>query len=133
MQIDFGYDYAGRRTSVITGTGVSRQTEYDINGKVTSVTDGVGNKTYYELDEWGRVSAIHKASGYQENWTYHCNGLPAYADCNGRRYEYDFDCMGRLKRKSSSGRTLIGYDYDLNGNKVAMSDYSGKRISYRRG
>ncbi|MCI7790774.1 MAG: DUF6531 domain-containing protein, partial [Lachnospiraceae bacterium] len=30
VQIDFGYDYAGRRTSVITGTGVSRQTEYDI-------------------------------------------------------------------------------------------------------
>ena len=37
------------------------------------------------------------------------------------RYAYEYDEMGRMIRKSASGRTLLALEYDKNGNKVGRS------------
>ena len=39
--------------------------------------------------------------------------------------------MGRLTEKNASGRTLLSNEYDLNGNRTAMTDLTGKRCEYR--
>jgi len=38
--------------------------------------------------------------------------------------------MGRVTRKSASGRTLLAYSYDLNGNLTSQRDVSGKVTEY---
>ncbi len=47
------------------------------------------------------------------------------------RYDYAYDSMGRLLSKSASGRTLLSYTYDLNGNRTSMTDVTGKCTGYR--
>ena len=42
------------------------------------------------------------------------------------RYAYDYDAMGRMIRKSASGRTLLALAYDKNGNKIRQTDVTGK-------
>lgn len=47
------------------------------------------------------------------------------------RYGYEYDAMGRLARKSASGRTLLSYAYDLNGNLTRQEDVTGKVTEYQ--
>ncbi len=38
--------------------------------------------------------------------------------------------MGRLARKSASGRTLLAMAYDKNGNKIRQTDVAGKTTEF---
>ena len=44
-----------------------------------------------------------------------------------------YDVRGRLKSKSASGKELISYGYDLNGNKISQRDVTGNVTEYRYG
>ena len=46
------------------------------------------------------------------------------------RCAYDYDAMGRMIRKSASGRTLLALEYGWNGNKVRQIDVTGKLTSF---
>ena len=48
----------------------------------------------------------------------------------GMRYAYEYDAMGRMIRKSASGRTLLALSYDKNGNKVRQIDVTGKLTGF---
>ena len=48
----------------------------------------------------------------------------------GMHYSYEYDVMGRITRKSASGRTLLAYGYDLNGNLTTQHDVTGKVTEY---
>ena len=48
-----------------------------------------------------------------------------------KRYEYAYYPGGLLKEKRASGRTLLFYEYDLNGNRVRQPDITGKTTKYR--
>jgi len=45
------------------------------------------------------------------------------------RYDYTYYPDGSLKEKRASGKTLVSYAYDLNGNKIEQTDISGKKTS----
>ena len=47
------------------------------------------------------------------------------------RYSYAYDAMNRLIRKAASGRTLLTFAYDGNGNCIRQSDVTGKVTEYR--
>jgi YD repeat-containing protein len=47
------------------------------------------------------------------------------------RYSYSYYADGRLKEKTASGRRLLAYEYDLNGNKIRQTDVTGKTTEYR--
>ncbi len=47
------------------------------------------------------------------------------------RYDYAYDAAGRLKTKRASGVSLLSYEYDLNGNRIGMTDVTGKHTAYR--
>ena len=46
-------------------------------------------------------------------------------------YSYTYDAMGRLSKKSASGRTLLSLEYDGNGNRIRQADVTGKITEYR--
>ena len=68
-----------------------------------------------------------------ESFQYYPDGRLKTAIAGGMRYEYTYDVRGRLKRKSASGRELISYGYDLNGNKISQRDVTGNVTEYRYG
>ena len=49
---------------------------------------------------------------------------------SGMHYNYEYDIMGRIAKKSASGRTLLSYHYDLNGNLTSQKDVTGKVTEY---
>lgn len=59
-----------------------------------------------------RVKDGTKAESYQ----YTSEGLMKAVISAGMHYNYEYDPMGRIIRKSASGRTLLAYGYDLNDN-----------------
>ena len=67
-----------------------------------------------------------KDSAQGDFYEYTQEGLLKCAISAGMRYAYDYDEMGRMIRKSASGRTLLALEYDRNGNKVRQTDVTGK-------
>jgi YD repeat-containing protein len=45
--------------------------------------------------------------------------------------DYSYYPDGSLKEKKASGRTLLHYTYDLNGNKTSQTDFTGKTTRYQ--
>ena len=45
-------------------------------------------------------------------------------------YSYSYYNSGKLKEKSASGKRLLSYEYDLNGNKIKQTDVTGKTTEY---
>ena len=67
-----------------------------------------------------------KASGLEESFQYDRDGTLKAAISQGMRYDYTYYSNGLLKNKSASGRMLLQYEYDLNGNKTKQTDLTGK-------
>ena len=67
-----------------------------------------------------------KDNSLQEVYTYSKDGYLESAISNGMQYNYTYDIMGRIASKKASGRTLISYEYDRNGNKIKEIDVTGK-------
>ena len=63
-------------------------------------------------------------------YQYTREGLLKCAISAGMRYAYEYDEMGRMIRKSASGRTLLALAYDKNGNKIRQTDVTGKVTQY---
>lgn len=69
--------------------------------------------------------------GLTESYQYTPEGLlQAAISATGMHYNYEYDAMGRIIRKSASGRTLISYAYDLNENLTHQKDVTGKETEY---
>ena len=71
-----------------------------------------------------------KDSAQGDFYEYTPEGLLKCAISKGMRYAYDYDAMGRMTRKSASGRTLLALAYDRNGNKISQADVTGKVTEY---
>ena len=67
-----------------------------------------------------------KDNSLQEIYTYSKDGYLQSAISNGMQYNYTYDIMGRIASKTASGRNLISYEYDKNGNKIKEIDVTGK-------
>ena len=53
-----------------------------------------------------------------------------YTIGGGMRYDYTYYPDRKLHEKKASGRILLSFQYDLNGNKVWQSDITGKSTVY---
>nr|WP_317356417.1 hypothetical protein [uncultured Tyzzerella sp.] len=71
-----------------------------------------------------------KDNSLQEIYTYTKDGYLESAIANGMQYNYTYDIMRRIASKKASGRTLISYEYDKNGNKIKEIDVTGKSTHF---
>ncbi|MHC1686054.1 MAG: RHS repeat domain-containing protein [Clostridiaceae bacterium] len=65
-----------------------------------------------------------------ETFEYNSDGTLSKAITSGMAYSYSYTEDSMLKSKSTCGKTLISYDYDKNGNTLAITDISGKSTIY---
>lgn len=82
-----------------------------MEGRLNRHKDRNGGETTYTYNMYhDLVKREHKASGLQEVYGYRKDGS--------------------LHEKKASGKTLLSFRYDLNGNKIRQSDITGKSTTY---
>ena len=144
----YAYNFAGAMVSSTDGEGHTTQYEYNRMGKISAIVDPTGERETYHYDGQGRLVRRTDRNGVTVEMGYNLYGAPLFkrekdgalgdfyeytregllkcAISAGMRYAYDYDEMGRMIRKSASGRTLLALEYDRNGNKVRQTDVTGK-------
>lgn len=142
----YRYDHAGNLTRSVDGSGNATLYEYNRAGKLSRMTDPMGHSEEYHYDLGNRLCRTRDRNGTETSYTYNlygnllgrkagdlsesfeytAEGLLKSAISRGMRYGYEHDAMGRLTGKSASGRMLLSYVYDLNGN--LYSEYANDAL-----
>ncbi|WP_099190500.1 RHS repeat-associated core domain-containing protein [Tepidibacter mesophilus] len=152
----YTYDYAGNITSTTDANENTITYEYNNFNKVSKIKDQEGYSEYFYYDEEGnQVEHIDRnenkvlygynidnnitfRKGYNKNnqkgiyeeFKYNLDGTLNLAKANNTTYTYKYTKDGRLKSKHASGKTLLEYRYDKNGNTKTISDITGKSTHY---
>ena len=148
----YAYNFAGDMVSSTDGEGHTTQYEYNRMGKISAIVDPTGERETYHYDGQGRLIRKTDRNGVTVELGYNLYGAPLFkkekdgaqgdfyeytpegllkcAFSQGMRYAYEYDEMGRMTRKSASGRTLLALEYDRDGNKVRQVDVTGKLTGF---
>ncbi|MFR3239361.1 RHS repeat-associated core domain-containing protein, partial [Megamonas funiformis] len=148
----FAYDYAGNIIETVDGNGNKIHYKYNLLNKLSEIIDQTGEKDYFIYDIEGRIrqhtdrrgnevqysynlydsltEKLERKSGLRENYEYYPDGSIKAAIAEGMHYSYSYYNNGNLKEKSASGKRLLSYEYDLNGNKIKQTDVTGKTTEY---
>ena len=149
----YAYDHAGNILRSVDGEGNETTYAYDCAGNLTAVTDALGYTEQYAYDKEGRLAEKTDKNGVTTTYAFNFYGAPLYRREKGSlqgdfyeytpegllksaisermAYSYTYDAMGRLSKKSASGRTLLSLEYDGNGNRTRQTDVTGKITEYR--
>ncbi len=112
-------------------TGEKEQYLYDKEGHVIEKTDRNDITTQFAFNMYGAPLYRRVKNGIlEESYQYTPEGLMKAAISSGMHYSYEYNKMGRIAKKSASGRTLLTYNYDLNGNLIHQKDVTGKVTEY---
>jgi YD repeat-containing protein len=148
--VAFSYDTSGNLTSASASSSddtamgtISRTYQGDDNGsdgtvncgaksgEVCSTTDAKGNKTTYGYDNNGNVTSItYPGPIGQKRISYDALSRPtAITDSKGVQKSITYDALNRPKQvQYNRGGSTYGYTYDADGNLVAATDPSGKKL-----
>ena len=112
-------------------TGEKERYRYDGEGRLAARTDRNGVTVEFGYNLYGApLFQKAKDGALGDFYEYTREGLLKCAISAGMRYAYEYDEMGRMIRKSASGRTLLALAYDKNGNKIRQADVTGKVTQY---
>lgn len=116
----FGYDLIGRRVSKTYPDGSSESISYDAAGRTETMTAPDGDITWIESDANGRPVRKLFADGSEESHTYTTTGQVATATNASGTVSYSYDSLDRLMLTSNPDGSTVSYEYDLNGNRIAV-------------
>ncbi len=123
------YDADNRKTKVKEPSGITTETAYNGAGNVTSQTDGNKHTTTYTRNPLGEITEIKDPLARVTKKEYDAAGnLLAVVDPAKRTTKYSYDPANRLKEitYSESKTPTVKYEYDADGNRVKMTDGTGK-------
>lgn len=147
----YTYNALRQLTAVTDANGKTTQYAYNPLGWLTSVTDPTNGVTRYEYDIVGNRTQIIDAQGVETNFEYNwLNQLTREINPLGDIWQYSYDPSGNMVRKvdgkwqaiyytydkasqliettygvGSGGVHRITFEYDPNGNEIAMHDWNG--------
>ena len=126
----YGYDLAGRRTSVTRGT-ITTTFGYDANGNQVWVRDNKGNTTYTDYDVLNRAWRVRYPNGTSRTFEYDKLGRKTKeTDEAGKITRFTYDCAGRLTSVTDAMNGVTTYGYDLAGNMTTQTDALGRVTTY---
>ena len=147
----YEYDKLRRMTATTDANGKTTHYAYNPLGWLTSVTDALEGKTEYGYDIVGNRTVITDTNGIATHFEFNfLNQLKLETNPLNKVWEYAYDARGNLIRRvdgkfqatyyeydkadqlirthygeGSSGMADVSFEYDANGNEVAMHDGSG--------
>lgn len=146
----YTYDALRRMTARTDAEGKTTRYSYNALGWLTSVTDAENGVTTYEYDAVGNRTAIIDANGVRTTFEYNfLNQLTREINPLGNTWRYSYDARGNMLRRvdgkwqatyyeydkanqlvatvygQGAGMTAVTFEYDLNGNELAMHDWNG--------
>ncbi|HOT92942.1 MAG TPA: N-acetylmuramoyl-L-alanine amidase [Anaerolineae bacterium] len=149
-QTTYDYDALRRMTARTDAEGKTTRYAYNALGWLTSVTDALSQTTRYEYDAVGNRTAIVDANGVRTTFEYNfLDQLKREINPLDKTWEYSYDARGNMIRRvdgkwqatyyeydkanqliatvygQGAGMTAVTFEYDLNGNEIAMHDWNG--------
>ena len=122
----FGYDGAGRLTSVTDALSQITRYQYDEAGNETAQVDALNRTNTYAYDSTGRRD-LHTSPGNQtESFGYDLGGNSAnQTNFNGVIITNRYDVMNRLTNRSSVNGYYVSFAYSATGQRTNMVDAGG--------
>ncbi len=138
----YSYDNMSQVIRIDYADGTSSSFTYDVDGNRTSATDRNGNTTFTEYDALNNKVGSLLPSGEQRLSRYDETGsLIGQIDERGSRTDYEYDALQRRTRtlqpevydavRAANIRPETRYEYDANGNRVALVDANGNLTEYQ--
>jgi RHS repeat-associated protein len=131
----FGYDAYGRVIQTTFPSTHYEQYGYDAANNLTSKTDRNGQTIQYVYDDLYRLTQKNYPNSTNVEYVYDLVGkLQQVTDPTGT-YGFAYDSMGRLVGTTTQYTFVTGtytnaYTYDLDSNRVSMTDPQGGSTSY---
>lgn len=131
---EFGYDAAGRLTSVTDGDGNITTVERDASGNPMAIVAPFGQRTTLSLDANGYLASIANPANETVRFVYTSGGLlTGMTDERNNTYQFDYDPQGRLTRDAdpAGGYQVLARTKLPNGYEVARTTALGRTTRYR--
>ncbi|MBL7941608.1 MAG: hypothetical protein JNM00_02520, partial [Flavobacteriales bacterium] len=152
IRTEYSYDAAGNRRTILDGRLKLSTLEYDEFGRLAIETDALGNDYFYDYNAIGNRISILDPNGETTSFEYdelNRLGLIDYPG-SGEDVTFEYDALGRrLNMNDAVGETswdymnlnlpkniqdpflsIVSYDYDPLGNKVAVNYPNGRQVQY---
>jgi RHS repeat-associated protein len=123
------YDAENQPTSTTRPGGATSHTSYDPNGQVQTRTDANGHVTTYTRDALSRITKQTDPLAHETTFAYDLSGrLTTKTNAAGKTTSYTYTPPGELSSidYENSGTHDIGYTYDADGQRTAMTDATGQ-------
>jgi RHS repeat-associated protein len=142
----YGYDDAGRPTSMTDALGRTTTYAFDDSQRMTSMTDALGGVVSFGYDLAGQQTSLTNPRGKTTTYTYNSLGgeltrtdplnrthtntynlageLTRTTDARGVIVDYAYDLVGRLTTQTIPGGT-VGFGYDNADRQTSMTDPTG--------
>jgi len=100
----FGYDSAGRLTSITDADNNVTTIERDGNGVPTAIVAPFGQRTMLTVNGDGYLASVTNPAGEAYQLSYTSDGLlTAFTDPKGNASQFTYDALGRLQRDANAG------------------------------
>jgi RHS repeat-associated protein len=132
----YGYDGAGRRTSVTNAWGIPglqmvTTYGYDPNGNQTNMMDNLSRTTSYFFDALNRMTKTTFPDTTAQLTTYDADGRKiAQTDQASITTEFGYDGAGRLTSVTNALNRVTQYAYDEAGNQITQVDALNRTTTY---
>ena len=121
----FGYDAAGRRTSITDALDGIVTFGYDSASQLVSVTDALGSTRAYDYDALGNPVSVTDPLGRETAYDDDDASRPVgRTDARGTSTTYAYDAAGRMTGVSAAGNSVT-HTYDAAGKRTEMTDPTG--------
>ncbi len=115
------YDAMNRLVTRTRPSGKQESFVYDAVGNRISRTDFNGRTTTYVYDAMTRPTRKQLPDGTRVTYTYTAAGLRSQAGGD----HFSFDAEGRLTQEQKASGEILGYGYDLAGNRTSLTTPQG--------
>jgi len=137
----YGYDAAGRLSTITDPLGQITRLSYDLAGNPISIQDAKGRVSGYDYDAAGRLMRTTDPAGNitQFDWQANCATcgrakqlLTSVTDALGHVTRFDYDSLGLPIRETDPAGFITSYSYDANRNLAAINYPNGNAVTFTR-